>query len=1378
VRHRVRLSLELLEGRCVPSTVTNLSDSDPGSLRAAIANTPADGTVDFLPGLTGTITLTTGELGINNDLTINGPGAAVLTVSGNQASPVFDITGAFNVSISGLTVADGTNSGFGGGIMNNGTLAVADCTFTGNSANLNGGGIWNAGTLMVAASEFSGNQAGKGGAVFGAYKTSDTTLNDCNIHGNSATFGGGIATQGSQFTLSSCTVNCNTAGGGVFANAGLGTLTVTGCTISNNTGQGIQIASGTNVSITDSTISGNTSAYGAGISNAGDGTAISNCTISGNIASADGGGIDNGDTLTLTNCTISGNSATHDGGGIVTNASSPGGVILTNCTVSGNTAGEGGGIWNNGWPGTVSVGNSIVAGNTAPSSPDVIGPMTSQGHNLIGDGTGSSGLAPSDFIGTSEDPIDPRLGTLHDNGGPTYTMALLSGSLAIDNGDNTLAPGPYDQRGHGFSRIVNGTIDMGAFEVQGPIAPALIVSNTNDSGPGSLRQAILDANSNPGDDVITFLPSLTGTIDLISTLPDLSSNIDITGPGADRLAVQRGVQDIHYVFTVTSGATVAVAGLTVGNVTAPPAFGGAFENLNGGTLAITNCTIASKSGTDGDLANYGTMTVTNSAITGNYGHGSINNVGTMTLENSTVAGNHNGGIYVQGGALTVRDSTIANNYDIICGGIYILVGGATVTVQNTIIALNQAAIPTHPDVFGPFVSLGHNLIGNGTDSTGFTAPGDQVGTSAALLNPQLEPLQNNGGSTETMALLPGSPAINAGDTAASPGPYDQRGLGFPRVVDGFIDIGAFESEVNLTVRNLNDSGAGSLRQAILDANRLAGDHTITFAPGVVGTISLATPLPNLSNNIDLEGPGAGNLTVEPATGIHFGMFDITSGVTVTLAGLTITGGLADSGGGIRNDSGTVTVRQCTVSGGSALNGGGIANFGTLTIDGSTITGNTAQASVVPPHLGDIHGSATPGLGGGIYNAGSMTIVDITVAANTVVGGTGGGIYNPGNLVIHSSTVAGNVARSLVVGLIYIPYIVGSGGGIATGNGSGSACAIHNTIIAQNALESAPNVPAGSGPDVAGSVTSQGHNLIGDGTGSGGFVATDLVGTSAQPIDPRLGPLQDNGGPTLTMALLPYNPAIDGGDNTGAPGPFDQRGPGFPRIVNGVLDIGAFEYQGPFPSPDQKKLQLFVVSLYQTVLLRTPLAIEVAAWVNDLNAGLTRQQIAQAFWESPEHRGIEIDSYYVSCLHRLPNPAERASWVQAMLGGMSEYGVEYLILVSPEYRSAHPTAASFVTGLYADLFGRPLEPAGQGWIAMAELQVPYGRPWVAGAILISPEMIQQQVDSFYWNLLHRPPDRTGEKAWMAVLQGDPNGESAIAEAFLASDEFFARAALGL
>ena len=172
-------------------------------------------------------------------------------------------------------------------------------------------------------------------------------------------------------------------------------------------------------------------------------------------------------TTTLTNCTVSGNSASMAAAAACTNGQCIGTTTLTNCTVSGNSAVVNGGGLDN-VVGTVNIGNTIVAGNTATTSgPDALGSVASQGNNLIGETDGSTGWVGSDLTGTIAPPLNPLLAPLGNYGGPTQTMALLPGSPAIDAGNNALIPAGVTTDQRGLPRIVNGIVDIGAFESSG-----------------------------------------------------------------------------------------------------------------------------------------------------------------------------------------------------------------------------------------------------------------------------------------------------------------------------------------------------------------------------------------------------------------------------------------------------------------------------------------------------------------------------------------------------------------------------------------------------------------------------------------------------------------------------------------------------------------------------------------------------------------------------------------------------------------------------------------------------------------------------------------------------------------------------------------------
>jgi hypothetical protein len=493
------------------TTITVNSTADPTesgktTLRDALASAADGDTINFNAAVTGTITLTS-ELLVNDSIIISGPGANVLAVNGNAASRVFHIASGKTVTISGLTITNGNPTGnfpddSGGGIYNDHTtLTVSNCTVSGNSATW-GGGIYNFGenngsaSLTVSDSTVSGNSAGGTGAGGGIYNDGENNgsatlaISNSTLSGNSAPYGGGVLNDAfagnAALTVNNSTLSGNSAssfGGGIYNKAALGppenpgtaTLTVSNSTLSSNSatssGGGIYNFS-TDVSpamltISNSTLSSNSAENGAGIYNeAQGGLAIGPASA----------------TLTISNSTLSGNAASSFGGGIYNHAisESRARATITNSTMSDNSAANGGGIYNvaefNGGA-VVTIGETIFkAGASGANISDVSGIVTSLGYNLSSDDASAFLDASGDQNGTN-----PLLGPLQNNGGSTFTHALLTGSPAIDAG---APPLDFDQRGPNFVRVVNGRIDIGAFEVQGTltsIPPAAPIA-TNATG--------------------------------------------------------------------------------------------------------------------------------------------------------------------------------------------------------------------------------------------------------------------------------------------------------------------------------------------------------------------------------------------------------------------------------------------------------------------------------------------------------------------------------------------------------------------------------------------------------------------------------------------------------------------------------------------------------------------------------------------------------------------------------------------------------------------------------------------------------------------------------------------------------------------------------
>jgi hypothetical protein len=531
-----------------------------------------------------------------------------------------------------------------------------------------------------------------------------------------------------------------------------------------------------------------------------------------------------------------------------------------------------------------------------------------------------------------------------------------------------------------------------------------------------------------------------------------------------------------------------------------------------------------------------------------------------------------------------------------------------------------------------------------------------------------------------------------------------------------------------TVTLLSDTGdKGDLRYCIMQA---ADGDDIIFADGLTGPIDLTRPLPPLSHNITITGPGADSMTVERGSTGAFGVFTVPAGAVVGISGLTIANGSANQGGGVLNN-GTLTIddtvfqnNTATASIADSIGGGAIYNAGTLTVSGSTFSGNSTTDSVWTAYGGGIYnasgrtanisgstftgntanGYGGRGSGGGIYSAGmlsvnastfignstnavgggitndngSLNVSGSTFSGNTVSGieaftlgggiynylGTlmvsgsifssnsagygGGGIYNTGalstastvsgstfsgnstgyegggihntaTLTVSGSTFTGNSADSgssgaAFGGAVYnrgtlnvsnstlfgnaatsSVFFIAGGGGIYdesgrtvnltsstlagnTTNHDGGGLYVAGTAHTRNTILAGNT--AARGPDLYGNLGSQlgmGYNLIQnpDMYGSG-FDYTDLP-----PADPLLDPngLQDNGGPTQTIALLPGSPALNAGDPTQL-GTADQRG----VIRTGGVNVGAY----------QASASAFFITAPDTVEAGVPFDITITA----------------------------------------------------------------------------------------------------------------------------------------------------------------------------------------
>jgi len=716
-------------------------------------------------------------------------------------------------------------------------------------------------------------------------------------------------------------------------------------------------------------------------------------------------------------------------------------------------------------------------------------------------------------------------------------------------------------------------------------APIILTVNTtadqNDgttTGGLSLRDAILIANADTTNDYIIELQGGQTYFLTNMVFGDLWDNTAKTGdldilPGGKVTIKSLG----------TSQAVIDGSGLGSG-------YGKGnriFHVLANSNFSLDKITIT-KSAVGGILVDQNALAnISNSIITQNVyvsmsggsastRGGGISNFGNTIIQSSTINQNssgHGGGIYNEG-SLTINDSTINENnstYD--GGGIY---SSGTLTVTNSVVNSNKTGFNGGGFYNGGTANISKTAFNNNND-TGIYNTGSLTLTDGSINSNLSAGLENKGTTTVTGTSInsnTGNGIENNNILNISRAIINQNGkYGLYNSPDLFGSNNKYANvESTIIDRNgdtgIYNSGTINISKSVVSSNADGGLYNNSGNATVIDTI--------IQNNI--------------TTGFGGGIDNRTANLTVINS--LIDGNSATKyGGGIYNYNDTlhnVTIVNSTISNNSASFGGGILNTG-YTVPGSrNVPPRDTRATFTAINL-TISGNSASGSGGGIYNEsrGNLNLSNNTITNNTSTsnfntsGGTGGGIYNEIN------------------------------GGL--NNNAKGVVNAKNTIIAGNFDTPNNSVTSSTlNPDLYGPINGDNNNLIGNLSGASGSVGT---GTDLVNPNPKLGPLQNNGGITLTHAVLSNSPAINKGNNLLVPLdsmdidgdgnkteqiPFDQRGTGFSRIIGGTVDIGAFEEQQTFTiTPieafgNTKLVQDTTNNLYAQIGNNNPTAIKIGA----------------------------------------------------------------------------------------------------------------------------------------------------------------------------------------
>jgi hypothetical protein len=760
-----------------------------------------------------TITLLSALPVITDDnLIIHGPGASLVTISGNKSVGVLQIT-ANDALIDGLTIANGL-APVGGGLdfSGTGTLKLTHSVLSGNSATQNGGAAANSsGNLYMSYDTLTGNQTTAGTGLGGAiYNQGTLTLYSSTLSGNHSYGSGGALANNGQAMLGNCTLNSNYAAvgynsGGAVYNRTAATVTLNFCYMNGNSannGRGGAVFNAGTATIEGSSMMVANNSYSGGALYNGGVTMLTNTTLISN-SSKSGGGIFNAGMATLFGTSLYSNSASYAGGALCNGTGNVGSAAMVKidaCTLAGNsTSGLGGALSNNLGATMVVEDQSTVTGNFTTSNYGQGGGLANFGTFTLSHSTLSGNTAAVGGGILNRGQATLRYATLSNNtttsgnGGGLYndtssssatlTNSTLSGNTAATNGGGIYNAGYVNC--NGFTTLSGNATTNG---LGGGLFNKNSAKLTNVNFSNNTSSAINASSAGGGIEN-------SGTLTVTDSL--LSGNKALSGNGIDKPYNGAGGID-------SSGFLGLYDATLTGNVSY---YGDGGGIRTSGIAVVDRSTFSGNKATDASLfVSRGAggaifcsdnFTMTNSTLSGNYGKGGgiLEYDGTGTLTNCTISGNT--GAY---GAwfgynyfptATLTNCTLSGN----AFGQIIEFGGANV---NSIVTLNNTvaagASGNQADAYGVFSSNSvNNFIGDGYHLYGISngSNGNLVGTPQNPIDPQLSGLGNFGGPTLTMKPFAGSPLLAAGDPTL-PGlpPTDQRGG--PRLRDGTIDIGAVE----------------------------------------------------------------------------------------------------------------------------------------------------------------------------------------------------------------------------------------------------------------------------------------------------------------------------------------------------------------------------------------------------------------------------------------------------------------------------------------------------------------------------------------------------------------------------------------------------------